>query len=110
LKCEPFAGNGFEGVALSNLLGFTLGAGINAGGELLPRLLTPVARELQGHVGIDAEGDQLLAPADAVFESPAARTIGLSRRYRPRPSKILIAFGPGFAWRMRSSLSGMRHQ
>src|SRR5258708_7907539 len=63
-------------------------------------------------------------PKEISFSRPSTRylnrqprePLGLSKRYRPRPSKILIAFGPGFAWRMTTSLSGMieprarRHQ
>jgi hypothetical protein len=40
-------------------------------------LFQPAEVEFQGHVGIDAERDQLLTPVDAVFESPAARTTSL---------------------------------
>jgi hypothetical protein len=54
-------------------------------------------------------------PSEISFSRPSIRylnrhqraPLGLKSSYRPRPSNILIAFEPGFAWRMTVSLSGM---
>jgi len=45
LQCQPLARDRLEGVSLSSLLGLPLGARINAGGKLSPRLLPPVTCE-----------------------------------------------------------------
>ena len=55
LQCQPFAGDGLEGVGARGFLGLALGAGIDTPRNELACFLAALAREPQRYIGIDAK-------------------------------------------------------
>lgn len=69
--------------------------------------VTVLAGLAQADLRISSDGEYLLASINPVFEAPQFPPAGVTWRYMPIPSAILNALGPGFAFRIATSVSAI---
>jgi hypothetical protein len=87
---KPLTRHRLKTITLSDLLSLALRAGIDAIGQLSPSGIATITRQLQWHVRVCPEREQLLFSVNAEFETPVARSVRVDQHVQAAAIEYLV--------------------